>query len=181
MLAGMLAGCKPPPTDNAVSRVSLVAPAGGPSEPLPSPDVTGAHWAGTDNPLRLVYGIPGKPVMLALECLEPASDAARIRITRNAPADPGASALLALIGNGRIGRWPVDAMQVRGRRVWQGEAPASVPAWDALEPSREATITIPGAGLLRLHPSPLPIALVSACRGATGATSPTPAAPTGPA
>lgn len=163
-LAG-LSGCKPPPTDSAAARVSLLAPAQGPSAPLPSPDVTGAVWASTANPLRLVYGIPGQPVLLALECLDPKAPAARLKITRHAPADPGASALLALIGNGFIGRIPVEATSLKGQRVWEGEAPALTPEWDALKPEREATVTVPGAGLVKLNPSPLPMALVDACRG----------------
>ncbi len=167
-----LAGCKPPPTDSAVARVSLLAPEGGPSKPLPSPDVKGAVWASTANPLRLVYGVPGQPVMLAIECLEPASPAARIRITRQSPADEGASALLALIGNGWIGRFPVDAANVKGQSLWQGDVPASAREWQALKPQREATVTVPGAGLLRLNPSPLPMALVTACRGSGTPGSP---------
>ena len=184
--AGGLTGCKPPPTDSAVARVSLLAPASGPSEPLPSPDTTGAVWASTDNPQRLVYGVPGQPVLLALECLEPASAAAKLRITRHAPADNGASALLALIGNGRIGRFPVDATSIGGRALWQGDVPATAPEWDALKPEREATVTVPGAGLVRLNPNPLPMALVTACRGTpeakgeTMAEMPTPAAPADP-
>jgi len=175
-LAGMagLAGCKPPPTDSAAARVSLIAPAEGPSEPIASPDVTGAVWAATSNPLRLVYGIPGQPVLLALECLDPKGPEARLRITRHAPADPGASALLALIGNGYIGRFPVEATSRKGQRVWEGEAPALTQEWNALKPAREATVTVPGAGLLKLNPSPLPMALVEACRGAPTAAPPPP-------
>jgi len=183
-LAGALAGCKPPPTDSAAARVSLLAPEGGPSEPIASPDVTGAVWASTANPLRLVYGIPGQPVLLALECLDPKGPEARLKITRHAPADPGASALLALIGNGSIGRFPVDAASLGGQRVWAGEAPALTPEWDALKPEREATVTVPGAGLLKLNPSPLPMALVEACRGIpplVPAPIPVPVPPTGSA
>lgn len=169
LLAGLaltgLAGCKPPPTDSAVARVSLAERAGGPSEPLPSPDVTGAAWAKTANPLRLVYGIPGQPVLLALECLEPATPEARLRITRHVPADEGASALLALIGNGWIGRFPVDATDVRGQSLWQGDVPATQREWAALKPERESTVTVPGAGLLKLNPSSLPLELVTSCRG----------------
>ncbi len=172
LLAGLavvmgLAGCKPPPTDAAVARVSLLAPTTGPSEPLPSPDTTAALWAATDNAQRLVYGVPGQPVLLALECIDPASPQARLRITRHAPADKGAAALLALIGNGWIGRFPVDATQIGGRALWQGDMPATQREWNALKPEREATVTVPGAGLVRLNPSPLPMALVNACRGTT--------------
>jgi hypothetical protein len=168
-LVASLPGCRPPPTDSAAARVSLLAPEGGPSEPLLSPDVTGAAWAATANPLRLVYGIAGKQALLALECRDPASSAARLKITRHAPADPGARALLALIGNGFIGRFPVEAASLKGQRVWEGEAPATTPEWDALKPAREASVTVPGAGLVKLNPSPLPMALVTACRGETTA------------
>ena len=171
--AGGLAGCKPPPTDAAVARVSLLAPTAGPSAPLPSPDTTAAIWASTDKPLRLVYGVPGQPVLLALECVDPAQPEARLRITRHAPADDGAAALLALIGNGWIGRFPVEATPVGGRVFWQGEVPALTREWDALKPEREATVTVPGAGLVRLNPSPLPMQLVSTCRNEARENAPT--------
>ena len=171
--AGGLAACKPPPTDSAVARVSLLAPTAGPSAPLPSPDTTAAVWASTDKPLRLVYGVPGQPVLLALECLDPAKPDARLRITRHAPADEGAAALLALIGNGWIGRFPVDATTVGGRVLWQGEVPALTREWDALKPERDATVTVPGAGLVRLNPSPLPMQLGTTCRNEARENAPT--------
>lgn len=176
VLAGGLTGCKPPPTDAAVARVSLLT-ASGPSAPLPSPDTALAVWAGTADPMRLVYGVPGEPVLMALECLDPATPAARLRITRHAPADNGAGALLALIGNGWIGRFPVDSIEVGGRTIWQGEVSAQLREWNALKPEREATATVPGAGLVKLNPSPLPMALISACREQANA----PAAPATPA
>lgn len=181
VLTGVLAGCKPPPTDAAVARVAFGASAAGPSAPLPSPDTTGAVWASSGSPLRLVYGVPGGAVLLALECVEPGKPTARLRITRHAPADSGASALLALIGNGWIGRFPVDATEIGNSRVWQGEVPAAARQWDALKPEREATVTVPGAGLVRLNPSPLPMALIGACRRAEKATSAVPVLPEGPA
>lgn len=166
--AGALAlpACKPPPTDAAMARAANPAVVPGPSEPIASPDVTGAVWAQSGGAMRLVYGVPGQPVLVALACLDPATPEARLRITRHAPADAGAGALLALIGNGRIGRYPVDATRVGGRMLWQGEVPAKAPGWDALKPVREATVTVPGAGLVRLNPSPLPMQLVETCRGA---------------
>ncbi len=171
--ASGLAACKPPPTDAAVARVSLLAPTAGASAPLASPDTTAAVWASTDKPLRLVYGVPGQPVLLALECLDPAKPEARLRITRHAPADEGAAALLALIGNGWIGRFPVDATTIGGRVLWQGEVPAQQREWNALKPEREATVTVPGAGLVRLNPSPLPMQLVTTCRNEARENAPT--------
>jgi hypothetical protein len=159
-----LPACKPPPTDVGSARAANLPVLPGPSRPIASPDTTGAVWAASGGPMRLVYGIPGKPVELVLECSGAGTPGARLTITRHAPADSGAGALLALIGNGWIGRFPVDATRSRGQMVWQGDVPADRREWDALKPEREATVTVPGAGLLRLNPSPLPMQLVESCR-----------------
>jgi len=166
VLAGALglAACKPPATDMGSARAANLPLLPGPSQPIASPDTTGAVWAASGGPLRLVYGVPGKPVLLALQCSNAGTAAAQLTITRHAPADSGAGALLALIGNGWIGRFPVDATRSRGQLVWQGAVPAERREWGALKPEREATVTVPGAGLLRLNPSPLPMQLVEACR-----------------
>jgi hypothetical protein len=166
VLAGALAlpACKPPPTDAAMARAANLPTPTGPSEPIASPDTKDAVWAASRGSRRLVYGNPGQPVLLALECRGAGKADARLRITRHAPADSGAEALLALIGNGWIGRFEVEATSVRGRLVWQGEVPAARREWSALKPEREATVTVPGAGLLRLNPSPLPMQLIESCR-----------------
>lgn len=164
-----LPACKPPPTDAEAARAAELPVATGPSAPLDSPDTTGAVWAesGTQSgvPLRLVYGVPGQPVLLAIECRAAATPQASITITRHASADKGAGALLALIGNGAIGRIAVDATPVGGKLMWQGERAAIDRAWEPLAGPREMTVTVPGAGLVRLNPSPLPLALVEGCRG----------------
>lgn len=166
-LAGLASGCQPPETSAAVARAAVLPAAAGPSVPLPSPDTAAARWAERTGPARLVYGTPGERVLMVLECLAPATPAARLRIRREAPADAGAAALLALIGNGTIGRFPVDAVPTSGSAVWQGEASAFAPGWDAFAGEREVTATVPGAGLVRFNPSPLPRQLVEACRGPT--------------
>jgi hypothetical protein len=159
-----LAACQSE-TDTAIARSDLAVPASGPSEPLASPDTTGAIWAASGGANRLVYGVPGQPVLVSLECLGAGQPDARLRITRNAPADKGAGALLALIGNRMVARVPVDATPRGNGLVWQGEAAAALPSWDALADPVDATVTVPGAGLVVLNPSPLPVALVTACRG----------------
>ena len=165
-LAGALAGCERSADNPAAARVALDDAASGPSEPLPSPDTTGALWAASDKqPGRLVYGVPGEAVLVSLECADAATPGARIIITRHAPADAGAGALLALIGNRMVARVPVDATQQGGKRVWQGAAPAALEQWDALADPVDATVTVPGAGIVRLNASTLPVELVSACRG----------------
>lgn len=129
------------------------------SAPLPSPDTTGAVWAVSQNAEeRLIYGVPSEPALMALECTNRS-----IRITRNSPADEGAGAMLALVGNGHIGRLPVDATMVNGRSFWVGSEPAMSDVWEPLAGSRELIATVPGAGTVELHPSPLPRALIEAC------------------
>lgn len=161
-----LPACKPPPTDAAVARAAILPAAEGPSPPLASPDTTEAVWAQSGQPMRLVYGVPGQPVLVALECLDAASPEARLRITRHAPADTGAGALLALIGNGAIGRIAVDATEAGGRVLWQGESAAIDPVWEPLAGPREMTVTVPGAGLVRINPGQQPWELLTECRGA---------------
>lgn len=170
-----LAACKPPPSDDTSARAMSFPIYRGPSAPIASPDTSGAVWTLSESqPERIVYGIPGEPVMLALECRR-ASDAgtpATIRITRHAPADEGAGALLALIGNGAIGRLEVDATPQGKRHIWQGEAPADHPGWEPLSGPRELTATVPGAGLVRLNPSLLPMQLLADCRNPAPAPAP---------
>ncbi len=158
-----LAACKPPPTDADMGRDMPEAEATFASEPLPSPDTEGAVWAESADAERIIYGVPGQPALIALACLRNGSEPT-LRITRMSPADEGAGAMLALIGNGAIGRMEVDATEVSGRTIWQGEDPASDEDWEPLAGPRQLTATIPGAGMVTLNPSPLPMQLVSACR-----------------
>lgn len=161
-----LAACKPPPTDADTARAATIVSLQAPSPPLPSPDTARAVWRLSEKQEgRIVYGLPGEPALLALECLNGEGDApATIRIARYAPADRDAGALLALIGNGAIGRLEVDAARQGQRQFWQGEAPADNPGWEPLGGPREITATVPGAGLVRLNPSPLPMQFLEACR-----------------
>lgn len=176
VVAAGLAACRPPPTDSDAARAATIVNLNAPSAPQPSPDTTGALWSlSSQQDGRIIYGIPGEPALLALECLGAAQGApARLRIARYAPADKGAGALLALIGNGAIGRLEVDAVKQGARQIWQGEAPADHPGWEPLGGPREITATVPGAGLVRLNPSPLPMALLEACRTPSPAQSASP-------
>jgi len=156
-----LAACKPPPTDaDMIREVELENFA---SAPLPSPDATGALWAVSQRSEgRLIYGVPSNPALISIECTDAAVPA--IRITRHSPADEGAGAMLAMVGNGHIGRLAVDAMRVTGRYFWVGEEPAASDVWEPLAGSRELIATVPGAGTVELRASPLPGALIEACR-----------------
>lgn len=169
-LAFGVSACKPPPTDNNAARAATIIDLRGPSTPLASPDTAGALWSYSEQqPGRIIFGVPGEPALLALECLRADTAAPAMRIARYAPADKGAGALLALIGNGAIGRLEVDAALQGQRQIWQGEAPADHPGWEPLAGPREITATVPGAGLVRLNPSPLPMQLLADCRNSAPA------------
>ena len=81
------------------------------------------------------------------------------------PADEGAGALMAFVGNGHIGRLEVYSVDIGGRFVWQGETLAADSALEPLAGPRQLTATIPGAGMVTLNPSPLPLAFLDDCRG----------------
>lgn len=155
----VLTACKPPPTDADMLReVENFA-----SAPLPSPDTTGAVWALSEaNENRILYGIPREPALLMLECLT--GSAPTLQITRISPADEGAGAMLALVGNGHIGRVRVDATLVSGRYFWVGEELAVSDVWEPLAGVRELIATVPGGGTVEMHPSTLPGALIEDCR-----------------
>ena len=159
-----LAACGGPTSDAPAVRERSEPEVTYASPPLPSPDTEGAFWTVGAEPGRLIYGIPGEPVLIALECLQPDGDLPALRITRLSPADEGAGALLALVGNGHIGRLEVDAIDISGRSVWQGSLPAIDDVWEPLIGPRGVSATVPGAGLVELNPSALPGEFVENCR-----------------
>ncbi|MEP0393450.1 MAG: hypothetical protein ABJ205_12600 [Erythrobacter sp.] len=133
------------------------------SAPLSSPETESAVWAmSTRVQGRILYGNPGNPALLLLDC--DTSNQPTIQITRTAAADEGAGALLALVGNGHIGRVKVDASEVGDQRFWVGDAPASDEVWEPLTGPRELIATVPGAGMVTLNPSALPGSMIASCR-----------------
>ena len=160
-----LAACKPPPTDADMTRALPEAAPTFASDPLPSPETEGAMWAPSQqNSDRLVYGIPGFAALVTIECIETQSALPQIQITRLSPADEGAGAMLAMVGNGHIGRMPVDAREVSGRLAWQGEALAADTVWEPLAGPRALGVTVPGAGRVEVNPSALPGEFIEECR-----------------
>ena len=162
----VLAACKPPPTDADMLREMPETAPTFASAPLPSPDTEGALWAvSSRSDKRIIYGVPGEPVLLALEC-QNADDAGEpaITVTRYSPADEGAGALLAFVGNDHIGRIAVDATELGEDTFWQGQLGALDDAWEPLAGPDELTSTVPGGGMVTLNPSPLPGLLIAACR-----------------
>lgn len=161
----LLAACKPPATDEYVERTGREPTGPFASEPLPSPDTTAAIWAPSAKPRRLIYGLPGHPPLVAFACIG-RPPAARIQVTRFAPADAGAQALAPLVGNRMAVRIPVDATPSGRAHIWQGDVAASEPGLDALAGPEPAELTVPGAGTVVLNRSPLPAQLLAQCRPA---------------
>ncbi len=160
-----LAACKPPPTDADMTRDMPEEEPVFASAPLPSPETEGAMWATSQqNAERLVYGIPGEPALVTLECSTGQGSPPQLQITRLSPADEGAGAMLAMVGNGHMGRMPVDATEVNGRMVWQGEALAADTLWEALAGPRALGVTVPGAGRVEVNPSEVPGEFIESCR-----------------
>lgn len=164
-----LAACKPPPTDAELDREAPPEDLVFASDPLPSPETEGAVWAQSSTPGRIIYGIPGEPALVSLDCVRIGDAPARLRIARLAPADEGAGALLALVGNGAVGRIEVDAT-ARGKGfVWQGEEQAQSQSWDPLDGPRQVTLTVPGAGMVTINRSQAALAFVRECRSQANA------------
>jgi len=160
-----LAACKPPPTDETLARTAPEAEKSFASTPVPSPETDGAIWAPSERvEQRIVYGIPGEPALIALACDE--SDGT-LSVTRFSPADEEAQAMLALVGNGHVGRLPVDQAEADGRRVWKGTHDPASEEWEPLAGPRRLIATLPGAGTVEINPSPLPMELIERCRSQT--------------
>ncbi|WP_095012743.1 hypothetical protein [Tsuneonella mangrovi] len=158
-----LAGCRPSATDHYVERVDLDGKAQGPHVLKAVPDVTGAVWAESKERGRLVYGQPGKAPLVALACTGKAADRS-IELTRFAETDPDAKAMMALIGNGHVERFPIDTHDNGRGWLWQGAYPALDPALDVLTGSHKVELTIPGASTVVLNPSTMPGQLIEWCR-----------------
>lgn len=160
----LLAACKPPVSDDESARGSIEDSSLAPSPPIDSPDNEGAIWSASETQDRIIYGQPGSPPYLALECKGSGPDA-MIGITRFAPADEGTGALLALVGNSHVARVPVDSVWNGTAWIWEGQISAHSANLEVLTGQRAATATVPGAGQITLNPSHAPAQLVSECRG----------------
>lgn len=169
----LLAACKPPASDDYVSRTRIADERDGPSKPIPSPDTEGAIWAPGANVDRILFGKPGAHPLMALACED-----GSITFTRFAPADPDAKAVLALIGNGHVQHLWVDATQNGKVWLWRGSLPADDPRLEVFTGANSVEATVPGAGTIRLSASRVPDELIARCRPAL---PPAPSAPAAPA
>ena len=166
LMIALLAGCKPPASDDYVARTRIANQADQPSAPIVAPDTTGAIWAPGKEGDRLIFGLPGQRPLMALEC-KATGGGSEVSYIRYALADPHAQAMLALIGNGHVSHLKINAERVKSVWLWRGTVDAHVPELDAFTGPREVEATVPGAGSLKLNPSDLPGALMARCRALT--------------
>ncbi len=159
----LVTACQPPAAENYVERVELAEKQRTVGEPIPSPDTQGAIWAASDEPLRLLYGKPGEPPLIALAC-DLTGEEPQLHVTRFARADADAKALFAFVGNGHIARIPVDAAYNGRAWLWEGAVPADTYQLGALTGPRDLYATLPGAGRVEINASPRPGQLIEACR-----------------
>lgn len=137
-----------------------------PPAPLDSPDSEGGFWAASGDEGRIIYGQGGKAPLMALQCVG-SGTATHIQIERLSPADEGAAAFFAIVGNSHVARIPVDATKVDGGFIWRGVVAANDPDLAALTGPREVTATLPGAGMVTLYPSERLKRAINACRART--------------
>lgn len=157
-----LAACGEP-ADNAVQRIALGESRAGPTV-VGSPDTAGAQWAVRDGGSEIIFAKAGEPPFLTIRC--EAGETARpgLRIVRHAPADPGAKALFALIGNGRVARIEIDARREGESWRWEAALPAADERLAVLDGGGAVEATLPGAGTINLAGSALPGELLARCR-----------------
>ncbi|WP_298197145.1 hypothetical protein [Novosphingobium sp.] len=148
------------PADGYPARLNLVG-AEQPQEAAPR-QPEGAQWLAAGE--RLSFGVPGQAPLLTLTCERDPSGASLIRLVRTTRAESGAKALLALIGNGRIARLPVNAMADGEAGRWEGLVPAVDPRLDVLKGINSVEATLPGGGTLQLKSSSEPRRLLEVCR-----------------
>jgi hypothetical protein len=123
----------------------------------------GGQWALSGNTLR--FAVPGGADLLAIACTRGPDGAGAIALTRTTRAEEGAQALIALIGNGRIARLPMDAVRPGEAGVWHGTIAAEDARLDVLKGGNRIEATLPGGGTLMLPASSEPGRLLTVCRG----------------
>lgn len=150
----------PGPAAGYPARLALTAGAVSSGWAPAQPD--GGQWQAAAD--RLVFGVPGQAPLLSLACEPGPAGTTRLRIERTTRAEAGAKALVALIGNGRIARLPLNALSDGEAGRWEGVVRARDARLDVLKGGNSIEATLPGGGTLKLPASLEPRRLLEACR-----------------
>lgn len=121
-----LAACssEPDPREHGVAQFELAEESAAAAVAAAMPgkiDPPDATWQATERGAR--YGEPGKPALLVLACKD-----GLVSVTRNAPSDKGAKALLAFVGYRGILRLKVE----NDGKAWHGALRSDDPHWIAV-------------------------------------------------
>lgn len=154
----LLSACKPPASDDYVTRTQIQDERKAPSPPIPSPDTKGATWAVGGQKGRLLYGKPGEMPLFSLAC-----EGEELVYRRYVAADEDAQAVLALICNGHVERLWIDATQEGDAWLWRGAVRADDPRLEVLTGPRSVEATVPGAGSMILNASRMPGEYITRC------------------
>jgi len=122
----------------------------------------GAAWS--RNGPQVAFGVPGQPALISLACVHDVAGSASLAVTRHTRAEEGAKALLALIGNSRISRLPLDVVQPGEAGEWRGVLPVADARLDVLKGGNRIEGTLPGGGTLLMPASLEPARLLEECR-----------------
>ena len=160
-----LAACNVAASDNAVQKFAFDDIAAL-ADPIigTSPDVTHAVWSAGSDSISARFGLPDETPMLTLACEMPTRTAPMIHIVRNTPAEPGAKALFALLGNAMNARLAAETHAHDGSWRWESEVSALDPQLDVFMDGGAVEATVPGGGTLKLAASTEPARVISACR-----------------
>lgn len=129
-----------------------------------APDAIGATWTRLDDGRSLSFGKPGRIPLLSIACRTEGNAGAQMQVIRYAPADPGAKAMLALIGNGRVLRVKADAIRRADGWRWEGVVPARDIHLEVFAGHGSIEATLPGGGTFKTAASGEPAQLFQACR-----------------
>lgn len=168
-----VAACGQSQADEPVAAQRILLEATRAQTPAPSatPDVSNAVWEVLDGARSLRFGIPGAKPFLTIACELDANARSHLRISRLSPAEPGAKALLALIGGRANARLKADAVVTGDNWHWESMVAADEPMLDVFDGGR-VEATIPGAGSVELKASAEPARLVAWCRRAGAPVEP---------
>ncbi len=128
-----------------------------------SPDTEDAFWQELPSGKALSFGKAGDTPLLTISCEVPSAAQPAMRLVRHVAADPGARALMAVIGNGRVLRAKADATRHTGQWRWEALVPAADPHLDVLDGTRAIEVTLPGGGTFEAPASPELARLHAAC------------------
>jgi len=138
---------------------------------LPSPDTKGGTWLGAQSDETVHFADAAGQPLLSFGC-DTRDGMTHMRIRRHVAVEPERTALMALIGNGRISRLKVHAVSDGQGPYWEAATPADAETLDVFQGAGIVEVTVPGAGTLTATRSDLPRQLLAACRARVQPTAP---------